>query len=180
MLGEKAPRSHAWHGLLGRTRPHKDSQLSPSVEKVATGASCTRVLRTKAQMVPEHCQRARTSCTSSMMLVWQMFEMPVPQIQLVPQESRQQLVDVPVPRNIVEAIQLVASAAQPGTNRIADGRNASALTVHPSTRRRADCFILGAAGRGSLSRSDAASRRRRKTKKATRKGKHISQHGRWH
>ena len=25
---------------------------------------------TKAQMVPEHCQRARTSCTSSMLLVW--------------------------------------------------------------------------------------------------------------
>ena len=42
--------NHAWgelygmcwnkkvHGLLGRTRPHKDSQLSPSVEKVAAGA----------------------------------------------------------------------------------------------------------------------------------------------
>ena len=52
MLGEKA---------LGRTRPHEDPQLSPSVEKVAAGA-CIRALCTKAQMVPEHCQRARTSC----------------------------------------------------------------------------------------------------------------------
>ena len=48
----------------------KDSQLSPSVEKVATGASCLRALRTKAQMVPEHWQGARTSRTSSMLLVW--------------------------------------------------------------------------------------------------------------
>ena len=32
-------------------------------------ASCVRALCTKAQMVPEHCQRARTSCTSSMLLV---------------------------------------------------------------------------------------------------------------
>ena len=31
MLGEKATRSHARHGLLRRTRPHKDSKLSPSV-----------------------------------------------------------------------------------------------------------------------------------------------------
>ena len=38
-LEKKAPRSHARHGLLGRTRPHKDPQLSPSVEKVAAGAS---------------------------------------------------------------------------------------------------------------------------------------------
>ena len=85
----------------------------------------------------------------------QMGDMPVPQIQLVPQKPRQQrieqqLVGVPVPRSIVEAIQLVASAAQPGTNQRADGRNASALTVHPSTRREADCFILGAADRGSF------------------------------
>ena len=71
MVGEKPPRSHARHGLLGRTGPHEDSQLSPSVEKVAAGASCIRALCTKAQMVPEHCQRARTSCTSSMLLVWQ-------------------------------------------------------------------------------------------------------------
>ena len=69
MLGEKAPRSHARHGLLGRTRPHKDPQLSPNVEKVAAGGSCIRALCTKAQMVPEHCHRARTSCTSSMLLV---------------------------------------------------------------------------------------------------------------
>ena len=32
------------HGLMGRTRPHKDPQLSPSVEKVAAGASCIRAL----------------------------------------------------------------------------------------------------------------------------------------
>ena len=32
-LEKKAPRSHARHGLLGRTRPHKDSQLAPSVGK---------------------------------------------------------------------------------------------------------------------------------------------------
>ena len=34
---------------------NKDPQLSPSVEKVAAGAACTRALCTKAQMVPEHC-----------------------------------------------------------------------------------------------------------------------------
>ena len=54
----------SWEG------PQKDSQLSPSVEKVAAGASCKRALCTKAQMVPGHCQRARTSCTSSTLLVW--------------------------------------------------------------------------------------------------------------
>ena len=54
MLGEKALRPHARHGLLGRTRPHKDTQFSPSVEKVAVGASCIRALCTKAQMAPEH------------------------------------------------------------------------------------------------------------------------------
>ena len=37
---------------------------------VAAGASCIRALCTKAQMVPEHCKGARTSCTSSMLLVW--------------------------------------------------------------------------------------------------------------
>ena len=58
--------------MLGtaRTRPHKDPQLSPSVEKVAAGASCIRALCTEAQMVLEHCQRAGTSRTSSMLLVW--------------------------------------------------------------------------------------------------------------
>ena len=67
---KKAPRAHARNGFMGRTRPHKDPQLSPSVEKVAVGASCIRALCTKAQMVPEHCQGARTSCTSSLLLVW--------------------------------------------------------------------------------------------------------------
>ena len=38
MLGEKAPRSHARHGFMGRTGPHKDPQLSTSVGKVAIGA----------------------------------------------------------------------------------------------------------------------------------------------
>ena len=70
-LEKKLRTPHARHGLLGRTGQHKDTQLSPSVEKVAAGASCIQVLcTTKAQMVPGHCQRARTSCTSSMMLVW--------------------------------------------------------------------------------------------------------------
>ena len=44
ILGEKTPRSHARHGLLGRISPQKDPQLSPSVEKVAAGASCIRAL----------------------------------------------------------------------------------------------------------------------------------------
>ena len=54
---EKAPSAHARNGLMGRTRPHEDPQLSPSVEKLAVGASCMRALCTKAQKVPEHCQR---------------------------------------------------------------------------------------------------------------------------
>ena len=64
---KKTPRVHARNGLMERTRPHEDS---PSVEKVAVGASCIRALCTKAQVVPEHCQKARTSCTSSLLLVW--------------------------------------------------------------------------------------------------------------
>ena len=41
MLGEKAPRSS-----FSARPPGKDSQLSPSVEKVAAGASCIRALCT--------------------------------------------------------------------------------------------------------------------------------------
>ena len=70
VLGKKAPRAHARNGLMGRTRSHKDPQLSPSVEKVAVGDPCIRALCTMAQLVPEHCQRAHTSCTSSLLLVW--------------------------------------------------------------------------------------------------------------
>ena len=51
MLGEKTPRSHAWHGLLGRTRPHKDSQLS--LWQKSTGASSHDTLIEGLRLHPE-------------------------------------------------------------------------------------------------------------------------------
>ena len=35
VVGKKAPRAHARNGLMGRTRPHKDPQLSPRLAPLA-------------------------------------------------------------------------------------------------------------------------------------------------
>ena len=54
----------AWRKSSTLSCSRKDQttcQLSPSVEKVAAGASVIRALCTKVQMAPEHGQRARTS-----------------------------------------------------------------------------------------------------------------------
>ena len=69
MLGEKAPRSHARHGFMGRTRPHKHPQFSTSVGKVAIGAPCLRIVRAETQLVPEHRQRTCKARTSPMLFV---------------------------------------------------------------------------------------------------------------
>ena len=59
--------------------------------------------------------------------------------------SERVLLDVPVSRNILETIQLLASAAQPETKRRADGRDASATDpvcakgVQTTTNRAAAC-----------------------------------------
>ena len=66
---KKAPRAHARNGLKGRTRPHKDPQLSTSVGKVEIGAPCLRIVRAETQIVPEHRQRTSKTRTSPMLLV---------------------------------------------------------------------------------------------------------------
>ena len=130
-------------------------QVSEAQSSTSPGAECpVREVTSRGRSCgrgPDHLPRMTGALSEHRVdvLTFQVDEMT--QVTSPEYIFERQRAGVSMPQSFEEIIELVPQERRQERFEEQICRHASALTVHPSTRHGADCFILGAAGRGSFS-----------------------------